>query len=403
MSQSALPVLILCSKADKRLRNGHQWIYSNEVDKGRTPLTDFETGVLASVQNAQGKTLGVATINPHTLICARMMSRKANCRLNRAFFVDRINRALKLREEYFSLPFYRLVYGDSDGLSGLVIDRFGDTLVVQISTAGMERVKEDIIKAICQVLKPRAVLLKNDSAMRESEGLPSYIEEAWGDVMDLVQIEENDTQFLVPVKQGQKTGWFYDHRVSRALLQKTVRGKRVLDLFSYVGAWGIEALVAGAKSSVCVDSSSQALEWAQQNAGLNGVADQLTTLKDNAFDAAQNLLSDGERFDVVVVDPPAFIKRRKDLHQGERAYRRVNELALRLLEKDGLLVSASCSMHMSRAMLVDALRGAARHVDRGVQIISQGYQGPDHPIHPAMSETEYLKALFARNTGGLTP
>ena len=397
MTDIELPRLRLRAKADKRLRGGHHWIYSNEVDSAHSPLSDYQSGQQVIIENERGKSLGLAMINPHTLICGRLLTqRDSKHALGANFIKQRIEHALRLRERCFQEPYYRLVYGDSDGLSGLVIDRFADMCVVQISSAGMELLREEIVSALQQVLKPRAILLKNDGAMREVEGLPSYIEDAVGVMPDLVPLRENGLPFLAPVRQGQKTGWFYDHRVSRAELQKYVAGKRVLDLFSYVGAWGLQALGAGASSLSCVDSSSQALAWARQNSELNGFADQVDYLQGNAFDVVQALLDAGERYDVVVVDPPAFIKRRKDLRKGFSAYRRINELAIRILTEDGLLVSASCSMHLSREMLVDAVRSAGRHVDRSVQIIAQGHQGPDHPIHPAITETEYLKALFSR-------
>lgn len=390
-----LQTLRLNAKADKRVKAGHHWIYSNEVDTAQSPLKNFGLGEQVVVESDKGRPLGVATINPHTLICGRLLTRDTKP-VGLKFFLKRFQRALALRENCFDAPYYRLVYGDSDGVSGLVVDRFDDILVVQISSAGMELMKDLIVQALEKLLSPKAILFKNDGAMREVEGLSSYVEDALGEVPDMVALRENGTDFLAPVRQGQKTGWFYDHRVSRAELQTHVKGKRVLDLFSYIGAWGVQALNAGADSLICVDSSMQALEWAHQNSELNGLADRMEAMQGNAFDVAQVLVDEGERFDVVVVDPPAFIKRRKDLHKGQNAYRRINELAIRLLNDEGLLVSASCSMHLDRAMLLEAVRGASRHVDRSAQVIAQGYQGPDHPIHPAITETEYLKTLFTR-------
>ena len=395
MKNSPLQTLRLNPRADKRLRGGHHWIYSNEVDTQRCSLKQFSAGEQVLVESDKGLAMGVATVNPHTLICGRLLTRDTRP-VGKIFLLKRFKRALALRERCFAEPFYRLVYGDSDGLSGLVVDRFGDVLVVQISSAGMEVMKELIVAALEQLLSPKAVLFKNDGGMRELEGLPSYVEDALGSAPDLVPMRENGTDFMAPIREGQKTGWFYDHRISRAELQKHAKGKRVLDLFSYIGGWGIQALNAGASGLVCVDSSMQALEWAHQNSELNGVADRMEAIQGKAHDVAQTLLDEGERFDVVVVDPPAFIKRRKDLNKGQNAYRRINELAIRLLNDEGLLVSASCSMHLERPMLFEVLRSASRHVDRSAQVISQGYQGPDHPIHPAILETEYLKTIFAR-------
>ncbi len=396
MSELGLSTLRLNKHADKRLRSGHNWVYSNEVDTQQSPLRDFEPGQQVIVESAQGKAIGIATLNPHTLICARMISRDLRYPLNKSLISHRLKQALSLRQRCFSEPYYRLIYGDSDGLSGLVVDRFDDILVVQISSAGMERVKDDIIAALEQCLRPGAILLKNDGRLRETEGLDCYVADALGEAPELARLRENDTEFYAPIRSGQKTGWFYDHRVSRGQLQAYVRGARVLDVFSYVGAWGIQAAKAGAEQVVCVDSSSSALELVVKNAELNGKGRQLTPIQGSAFDVLQGLIDERERFDVVVVDPPAFIQRRKDLPKGQQAYRRINELALRLMSRDGILVSASCSMHLSRANLGDIVRGAARHVDRQVQIFNQGFQGPDHPVHPSIAETEYLKTLFLR-------
>lgn len=392
----SLPRLMLKPQEDRRLREGHLWIYSNEVDVAATPLKHFEAGAQARVEDSRGKVLGIATVNPNSLICGRLISRDEQYPLNRSLLVHRLQIALSLREMLFEAPYYRLVYGDSDFLPGLVVDRFGDICVVQIATAGMERVKDDIVAALGKVLAPRGILFKNDGKMREVEGLPSYVEVAAGEVPDEVPLLENGVRFLAPVRAGQKTGWFFDHRESRARLRPLVAGKRVLDVFSYVGGWGVQAAAWGAREVVCVDASAAALEGVARNAALNGVGARVQTLQGDAFEIMSALKQSGERFDVVVLDPPAFIARRKDHKNGLIAYRRANELALRLLAKEGYLVSGSCSLHLTRAELVDVIRAAARHIDRAVQLIHHGHQGADHPVHPAIPETEYLKAVFAR-------
>jgi 23S rRNA (cytosine1962-C5)-methyltransferase len=219
---------------------------------------------------------------------------------------------------------------------------------------------------------------------------------AYGDVPESVELIENGTRFMAPVHGGQKTGWFYDHRINRSQLQQYVAGKRVLDVFSYIGGWGIQAAVAGASEVYCVDASATAIDAVLANATLNGVEDRVAAIQGKAIDVLKQLIADQERFDVVVLDPPAFIKKRKDQKAGEAAYRHINELGMRLLGRDGLLVSASCSMHLAKETLLDIVRASGRHLDRHVQIIGQGGQGPDHPIHPAIAETDYLKAVFAR-------
>lgn len=387
--------LVLNSQADRRLKKGHLWIFSNEVDTEKTSLKDFEVGEQAQILNSAGKFLGLATINPNTLICGRLVSRELKYPLNKSLLVHRIKQALALRQLCFAQPFYRLVYGDADLLPGLVVDRFGDYLVVQISTAGMERCKEDVVEALQQVLRPQAILLRNDHSSRVLEGLPEEVI-AIGDVPEAVDLIENGVNFIAPIAEGQKTGWFYDHRENRALLQRLAPGKRVLDVFSYVGGWGVQAAAAGAAEVVCVDASEQALDWVAENAAINQLEDRVKTLHGKALNVLKELGDAEEKFDIVVLDPPAFIKRRKDQKAGEAAYRHINDLALKLLPKDGILVSASCSMHLQRDTLTEIVRSAARHRDRHAQILAQGGQGADHPVHPAIPETEYLKAVFAR-------
>ncbi len=389
-------VLTLNAHADRRLRAGHLWIYSNEVNVKATPLKNFQPGQQVLVESASGKAMGMAMVSPHSLICARLFSRDRKYRLDKSLLVHRLNIALSLRQAMTDQPYYRLVYGDSDFLPGLVVDRFGDILVVQMATAGMEAVKDDLVAALVQVVKPTGILLKNDSRIRRAEDLPDYIEVAYGDVPKQVPMIENGVNFSVPVFEGQKTGWFYDHRASRARLANYVRGKRVLDVFSYIGGWGVQAAAFAAESVTCIDSSEFALDLVEANAELNQVREKVATLQGAAFEAMKMLIDEGERFDVVIIDPPAFITRRKDIKNGEQAYRRANELAIRLLEKNGILVSASCSMHLGRDRLTDILRASARHLDRDLQILEQGGQCFDHPVHPAITETEYLKAVFAR-------
>jgi 23S rRNA (cytosine1962-C5)-methyltransferase len=389
-----LATLKLKKNEERRLKQGHLWIFSNEVDTDATPLKGFEAGQQVIVEAANGKPLGMGYVNPNTLICARLLSRNPKVELNDKFLKRRIQAAQALRELNFDEPYYRLVFGESDGLPGLVIDRFGDVFAVQITTAGMEAVKELIVQVLENLYHPQAVVLRNDSKSRELEGLPLYEEVALGSLPEEVIIRENGAQFVVPVSGGQKTGWFYDHRMARARLQGLVKGKRVLDVFSYLGGWGIAAAIAGAESVTCVDASEAALDGVERNAELNGVIDKLTMIQGNAFEALNALRLEAARFDVVIVDPPAFVKRKKDLKQGAEGYRRINEIAMRLLEADGILVSASCSHHMSRDHLLEQVQSAARHIDRTVQLFDQAHQAPDHPVHPAIAETEYLKTFF---------
>lgn len=397
-TNTALKSLSLKRHEDKRLRAGHCWIFSNEVDTHKSPLTGFEPGEAVLVEDSQGKCLGTAYVNAHSLICARIISRAAKYVLNKSLLVHRINVALSLRQRCFDKPFYRLIYSESDGLPGLIVDRFDDILVAQITTAGMERVKDDIVAALKKVVNPRGILWRNDTSIRQLEGMDQYIEIADGEVPQTISVEENQTQFEFGASSGQKTGWFYDHRLNRQRLCQYVKNQRILDVFSYIGGWGIEAAHHGAAEVLCIDSSQSALEQLHRNAALNGVDKKIHTFKSDAFEALKQLRDADEKFDIVVIDPPAFIKRKKDHTQGVNAYLRINQIAMQLLNSDGLLLSASCSYHLKTHELNDALLKAARHLNRNLQIIEQGHQGPDHPIHPAIAETAYLKSLLLRIT-----
>jgi 23S rRNA (cytosine1962-C5)-methyltransferase len=393
---TSLPPLRLKKNEERRLKAGHLWIYSNEVDTDATPLKDFEPGTNVSIEDQRGRVLGTAYVNPHSLISARLVSRDPKYALDKSLIKHRLNIALSLRELLFEKPYYRLIHGEGDNLPGLVIDRYNDILVVQITTAGMEQQKQSIIEALDKIIKPKAIVLRNDSPSRKMEQLDSYVETATGELPDSIFVEENNTRFEIDVLKGQKTGWFYDHRMNRERMQHYVKDKRVLDVFSYIGGWGIQALTAGANDVMCIDASQTAIDRIHDNALLNGNENKLASVKGDAFEALKSLRQERENFDVVIVDPPAFIKRKKDFKEGLNAYRRINQMAVQVLNKGGYLISASCSYHLGAEQLRDTILKSSRHVDRNAQIIEQGHQGPDHPVHPAIPETDYLKAFFAR-------
>lgn len=389
--------LRLKPREERRLRGGHVWIYSNEIDTDATPLKGFEPGEEAILENAQGRPLGRVLVNPQALICARLFSRDPAQGFDEAFLRERLEAALRLRTQcYGDSGCYRLVYGESDGLSGLVIDRFGSVLVVQTSTAGMDRYLPRVLEVLEPLLSPTSIVLKQDSGARSLEGLEEGVTVHGQPLNGPVQLEENGVTFMAPVLEGQKTGWFFDHRENRARLAPLCRDARVLDAFSYVGAWGLTALAHGAASLVAVDSSQRALEHLEANAERLGVRGQTETQRGDAFAVLEARADAGERFDVVVVDPPALIKRRKDLKAGQHGYERLARQALRLTAPGGLCLFASCSLHFDRAMLTDTLRSAARHTDRSVQMLWSHGAGLDHPVHPAISETDYLKATLVR-------
>lgn len=388
--------LQLKKNEDRRIRGGHLWVFSNEIDVAATPLDNLAAGQAVDVVDHRGKPLGSGYANPRSLICARLVSRTPGVQLDHALLARRLRAALTLRERVFDRPFYRLVFGEGDGLPGLVIDRHGDVAVVQITTAGMERCKDAIIAALHEVIRPAHVVLRNDAPLRALEGLEQYVHDLTGNAPERTVIEENGARFYVSPLSGQKTGWFYDHRLNRARMQHYVRGRRVLDVFSYSGAWGIQAAAAGASAVTCIDSSARAGDELRDNARLNQVQDRVAVVTGDAFDTLKALRADGARHDVVIVDPPAFIKRKKDAKEGAQAYHRINELALQLLADDGVLISASCSFHLHSAMLRETLQTSARRTHVSLQIIEQGHQAPDHPVHPAIPETDYLKSFVCR-------
>jgi 23S rRNA (cytosine1962-C5)-methyltransferase len=393
--------IFLKKHEDKRLRQGHLWVFSNEIDTMRSPLEQFAAGDLVQVKTDEGKVMGTAYINPQSLICARLLSRKGNLKCGVNFFKERIATALMLREKLFDKPYYRLIYGESDGLPGLVVDRFGSVLSVQITTAGIELRKDSLIAALIELFSPTAIVLKNDNSQRQLEGLDleSYV--AHGELPDPLVIEENGAKFKIDILGGQKTGWFYDHRASRALLATIATNQRVLDLFSYTGAWGIPAALGGAAEVVCADASEGALALAAENAERNKVENKMQFIRSDVFDYLKQARQDGQLYDIIVLDPPALIKRKKDFKQGYEAYRRLNQLALQVLTKNGVLVSASCSYHLSAENLHEILRSSGRHIDRHLTFFACGGQGGDHPIDPAIPETQYLKTFFCNVSASL--
>ena len=392
----ALPPLVLKRDEERRLHAGHLWIFSNEVDVAKTPLTGFAPGAQVEVRSSQGRFLGYAYVNPATLISARLLGRDPDHPPGKPLLVHRLKVALALRERFFEAPYYRLAYGEGDLLPGLVVDRYGDVLVAQLGTAGMEAMKAEIQEALVKVVAPRALLWKNDSPVRDLEGLDRYVETAFGEVPPTVEVPEGGVGFRVPLASGQKTGWYYDQSSNRALFAGHCRGARVLDVFSYAGAFALQAKRAGAAAVTCVDSSAGALAAASATAGANGLEAEL--IEGDAFDTLDALVAERRRFDAVVVDPPAFIKRKKDHPKGLAAYRRVNQLAMQLLDRDGLLMACSCSYHLAPGELVDAVQRGARHLDRFAQLVAVGGQAPDHPVHPAIDETRYLRAFLFRVT-----
>ncbi|MDA8233076.1 MAG: class I SAM-dependent rRNA methyltransferase [Magnetospirillum sp.] len=384
------PVVRLLKGRARRLRAGHPWVFSNEIDM--TPEAKaLPAGSLVALADAGGEGLGVATFNPHSLIAARMLSRDPACTVDEAFLAGRLSHALALRGALFGEPYYRLIHSEADGLPGLIVDRYGDVVSVQVNTAGMERLTEPFLAALDAVLAPAAVVLRNDSPVRRLEGLDEYHRVVRGDAAGPVELVENGARFLADIAQGQKTGWFYDQRDNRAFMARLAKGRRMIDLYTYAGGFAIQAAMAGAAEVVAVDRSADSLALAERSAALNGV--RVQTIRAEAFAEMARLAAAGERFGVVVADPPAFVKTKKDVAAGAKGYRKMTRLAAALVEPGGFLFVASCSHHMPAELFAEEVAHGLALAGRSGRILRTAGAGPDHPIHPHLPESAYLKAM----------
>ena len=375
-----------------RLRKGHPWLFSNEVDM--TPQTKaLPRGGLVSVIDAGGEALGIATFNPHSLIAARLLTADPAATIDAGFIANRLRRALSLRDTLFPQPYYRLIHSEADGLPGLIVDRYGDVVSVQFNSAGMDQLRDCVLEALHTVLKPTAIVLRNDSPVRALEGLDSGHEVVFGSIDGPVEIVENGTRFLADVATGQKTGWFFDQRPNRAFIASLAKGRTALDVYSYAGGFGLTALTQGAKSALLVDRSEEALSLAKQAAALNGMGDRLDTRCGDGFKVMEALQGENRRFGVVIADPPAFVKTRKDQASGSKGYRKMARLAAALVENGGFLLCGSCSHHMPADQFFEEVSLGIGQAGRSGRVLWSHGAGPDHPVHPHLPESAYLKAL----------
>ena len=392
--QTTAATLFLRKGEERRLLAGHLWVYSNEIDTARSPLKQFEAGQSVEIVSQRGQWLAHAYVNPHSLIAARVLNGKRGRAFDREELANRLRAAVELRQRLYPSPFYRWVYGESDRLPGLVVDRYGPYAVVQINTAGMQRWRDDIVALLAEIGGLEGVLLRSEGDLRALEGLPQGAAEvAFGTIPEEVEIEENGVRFLVPLASGQKTGWFYDQADNRRRGRPLLSGGTVIDAFSYAGGWGVTAALAGASRVLCIDSSEFAVDYARRNAEMNGVADRMVFLRADVNDALRDLACE-ETPQAIVLDPPAFVKRKRDLGAGSAAYQRLGELALACFRDEGFLISCSCSQQVDRDHFLRLSQKAAGRAGRSLQLLFEGGQSADHPIHPAMPETRYLKALF---------
>lgn len=387
MTTPAAGRLLLRKNQDRRVRGGHPWVFSNEVETLEGSPAD---GDLVEIADFRGAYLGTAYFNRHSLICARLLTRGRDA-IDATFFAKRIERALKFREHV--LPgerTVRVVYGESDQLPGLVIDRYGDVVAIQILTLGIEQRADLVREAVERVLAPRGAVRVADSPLRALEGLPLAREVWWGDVPERVQVTIDGFTLEADVLQGQKTGLFLDQRLNRRRAEAHAHGRRVLDLFCYQGEWSLHAARGGAGDVLGVDSSAPAIEVARRNLAANGLA-HVGFRHGNVFDVARELERGSQRFGLVVLDPPALVKSRKHLAAGERAYRDLNRLAMSLLDEDGVLVTCSCSHHVDDATFHQLLLESARAARRPLRVLDWAAESPDHPRLLAVPETHYLK------------
>ena len=391
MNDAARPVVRLLPGHDKRVALGHPWVYSNEIAMD-APAKALPPGILVSLVTANGRHLGVATFNPHTLIAARLLHREASLAIDEGFFISRLERALLLRHRIYDAPYYRLIHAEADGLPGLVVDRFGDVVSCQMNTAGMARLEDALLAALKQVLNPRAVVLRNDTAARALEGLAGEERVAFGTLAPPIEIVENGAKFLIDPLAGQKTGWFYDQRENRRFVSRFAACARVLDLYCFAGGFAIQAALAGADQVLAVDSSASALDWAAAAAKLNGVDARCRFLKGEAFAELERLYGQGERFDLVIADPPAFARSKKDLGPALRGYRKLARLAAALVAKGGMLFIASCSHQVEADAFAQEVRRGIHDAQREGRVILSSGAAPDHPVHPFLPESAYLKA-----------
>jgi 23S rRNA (cytosine1962-C5)-methyltransferase len=383
--------ITLNKNEERRIKSGHPWVFSNEI---REVAGDRSIGVAAELFDAAGIFIGIGHYNPHSLIAFRLVSRHREDIDTVEFFERRIAAALAYRQAlYPGLTTYRAVYGESDFLPGLVVDRYGDCLSVQMLSAGMDIRRAQIMAALQKIFDPSGIIARNDVSVRKLEGLDEKVEVLSGDIPEVVEMKENGCRFLVNLREGQKTGGFLDQKQNHLLLREICANRSVLDCFCYSGSWAVHAASFGARSVVGIDISAKALNLAARNVELNGVSDRVRFEECDVFDRLRSLNQEGCRFGVIVMDPPAFVKSRKNIAEATKGYLTVNRRALELLEPGGYLISCSCSYHMGREAFRDVLIHAARLVNREVRLIETRAQSADHPVLLSFPESEYLKCF----------
>lgn len=389
---SNYPKLRIIHRKELRITQGHPWIFSNEIENF-AELKTLEKGQIVEVQIKKDEPFALAYFNPHSLIAGRILTYDSKEEINQDFFTKKINNAKILRDKFYDKPFYRLIHSEADGLPGLVIDCFGDVLSCQISTAGMEKLTPVLILALETIFPNSKIIFRNDVESRKFENLELYSKEIKGQIAEEIEIEENGLKFLVNVKTGQKTGWFFDQRNNRQFIGSLAKDCDVLDAFSYVGGFGLNALKNGAKSVTFIDSSEPALSYLQKNLALNNFTEPQDILCNKVVEALDDPEFQKKRFDIIVLDPPAFVKSKKDFAVGLKAYEKLVRLAAKTLQPNGILMLASCSHNAALSDLIAAASNGLRKANRQAKLIRTFGAGFDHPVNPALKESEYLKSI----------
>ena len=395
MTLSPLPILRLKPKMSPRhIRHGFPWVYDNELVTDRRSRA-IAPGTIGLLEDAERNPVALVAINPNSRIMARVLDRDTAAEIGRAWIEARLRRAFDLRSRLFEAPYYRLVHAEADGLPGVIIDRFGDVAVIQPNAAWADAMIETLSEALVAVTGVGTVIKNASGRARSLEGLDEESAVLRGAVPEgPLAVPMNGATYMADLMGGQKTGIFYDQRPNHAFAARFAPGARVLDVFSHVGGFSLAALAGGAESAVAVDGSEPALALAEAGAAAMGAEARFATRRGDAFAQLEALAAEGESFDVVICDPPAFAPTKKALDRGLRAYERVARLAAPLVREGGLLGLCSCS----HAADLGAFRGASvrgiGRAGREARLIHTGFAGPDHPMHPQLAESGYLKALF---------
>lgn len=395
MKNTNYPAVKLKQGCARRAKSGSPWVFSNEIDM-TSETKNIPAGTLVRLYDANDTFIGVGSFNPHSLISFRKMASDPQTQINASFFAKKFRRCAETRNALVNSPFYRLVHSEGDGLPGLIIDRFDDIVACQLNTAGTDRLKQEIVEALDEVLKPSCIVLRAESSARALEGLDPLYEVAKGNLPDIVPVRENGIYFFADLKEGQKTGWFYDQRDNRSFVGRLAPNKRCIDFYTYAGGFALHMGIGHAKEIIGVDRSESALALAKKAAEKNELGDKCSWIKDNAFDVLENMNKDKEKFGIVVCDPPAFAKVKKDIAAGLRGYRKMARLAAGLVEKDSFLALGSCSHHVKPdEFFTECMRGLTEAGKTG-RVILQAGAGPDHPVHPHLPETAYLKMIVCQ-------